>query len=70
MRSAPLVVCFLLVLASTANATTCTEAIGKCRSAGATKMNYRCQVPSRWGCLHYKKTGTFTGTVWKHLRKE
>jgi hypothetical protein len=72
MRRAPLVAIFLLVLVSTANATTCTEAIGKCRMAGASKANIdvKCQAAGA-ACM---KSGTFigpvTGTVWKHLRKE
>jgi hypothetical protein len=62
----------LLILISGAHATTCTEAIAKCRMAGANKPNTvrKCRAAGN-SCL---KNGTFirpaSGTSWKNLRKE
>ena len=62
----------LLFFVSAANATTCSEAIGRCRLEGANKLHIdaKCQAAGD-ACM---KTGIFvgpvTGTVWKNLRKE
>ncbi len=72
MRTLSAAVLLLALAIVPANATTCTQAVAKCRAEGAAKpdIDAKCQAAGAV-CM---KTGTFVGPilgrVWKNLRRE
>ena len=72
MRAATFSAALLILSTAAAGATTCTQAVARCKVAGASKpyIDKQCQAAGD-AC---KTTGIFygpvSGTTWKGLRKE
>lgn len=65
------VIALLVTLSSAANATTCTQAIGRCKQEGAQKPNIerKCEAAGSACMKNGVFVGPITGKVWKNVGK-